>query len=100
MASLSCHSGLVHVYMVVGSLTGEGITSLVRNSPKLITLHLFSRDILHEDVDIKHFSAKLKKTFSKRTLFKAGYYKVNYEMYQTLTDLLWEHGTDLLPLWD
>ena len=45
--------------MIVGSLTGEGITSLVRNSPN----HSICPDILHEDVD--YFSAKLKKAFPK-----------------------------------
>ena len=38
MTSVSAHGGLVHVIMMVRSLTAEGITSLVMNSPKLIKL--------------------------------------------------------------
>ena len=40
MTSVSAHGGLVHVVMSVQSLTFEGIISLVRNSPKLITLYV------------------------------------------------------------
>ncbi|XP_065920439.1 uncharacterized protein [Dysidea avara] len=100
MASFSAHGGLVHVVMMVGSLTAEGITSLVRSSPKLITLYLHAGSIHHGDVDVDFFSAKLKKMFCKRRLFTAGYYMVNYNVYGDSTDVLWEHGTDLLPLWD
>ena len=39
MTSVSAHGGLVHVVMFARSLTVEGVTSLVRNSPKLITLY-------------------------------------------------------------
>ena len=40
MTSVSAHGGLVHVAMEVRSLTADGITYLVSNSPKLTTLHL------------------------------------------------------------
>ena len=39
MTSVSAHAGLV---MKVRFLTVEGVTSLVRYSPKLITLHLYT----------------------------------------------------------
>jgi len=72
MASVSAHGGLVHVAMHIQSLMAEGITSLVRNSPKLITLYLSAESIPH--VDIENFNATLKKTFCKRRLFTAGDY--------------------------
>jgi len=65
MASVSSHGGLLHVVMMVRSLTAEGITSLVRNSPKLITLDLRAIDIHHKDVDVDFFSPKLKAIFWK-----------------------------------
>jgi len=40
MTSISAHGGLVHVVIRVRSLTVEGVTSLVKNSLKLITLQL------------------------------------------------------------
>ena len=36
MSSLSAHGGLVHVVLCVRSVTSEGITVLVVNSPKLM----------------------------------------------------------------
>ena len=42
---------MVHVVMNVRSMTVEGITSLVRNSPKLMTLYLKTR----LDESINHF---------------------------------------------
>ena len=99
LASISAHSGLIHAVMMVRSLTAEGITSLVRNSPKLITLHLRAIDIRHGDVDVDFFNAKLKTMFCKRRLFTAGNYMVNYNPFGDSTDVLWEQDTDLLPLW-
>jgi len=40
LTSISANGELVHVVMIIRSFTVKGITSLVRNSPKLITLYL------------------------------------------------------------
>ena len=74
MTSVSAHGGLVHVVMDVQSLTTECIISLVRNSPKLITLYLRIRH-----VSVNNFNVTLKQMFSKRKLFTAGYCSVNDE---------------------
>ena len=74
MTSVSAHCGLVHVVMKVGSLTVEGITSLVRNSPELITLHLCTIAIDH--VYVKKFDTELKEMFRNRKLFTVGHYMV------------------------
>ena len=103
MTSVSAHGGLVHVVMDVESLTAEGITSLVRNSPKLITSYLIVRNItLKETESVETFNIMLKEMFSQRRLFTKGYYcfdkfgKSNI----SLEDLLQEQDTDLLPHWN
>ena len=37
MSTISAHGGLVHVVLCVRSVTSEGVTVLVRNSPNLLT---------------------------------------------------------------
>jgi len=49
MTSISAHGGLAHVVIRVRSLTVEGITSLVKNSLKLITLQLSIIGLTFED---------------------------------------------------
>ena len=39
MSTISAHGGLVHVVLCVRSVTSEGVTVLVRNSPNLLMLH-------------------------------------------------------------
>jgi len=73
ITSVSAHGGLVHVVMEVKSLTVEGITSLVRNSPELITLDLLQMSVV--DVSLDNFNCSLKKMFSRRKLFTKGLYK-------------------------
>ena len=97
MTSVSAHGGLVHVVMSVQSLTAESITSLVRNSPKLITL-LFN--ISRDRNATKNLNATLRKMFSKRKLFTAGYCNVNGRRYMLPAKVLQGQGTDLLPLWN
>ena len=99
MTSVSAHGGLIHVVIKVRSLTFEGITSLVRNSPKLITLYLLVSVV---DVYVENFNAALKKMFWNRKLFTAGLlmHKKFSSRIMEQDNVLWEQGTDLLPLWD
>ena len=103
MTSVSAHGGLVHVVMRIGYLTFGGITSLVRNSPKLITLHLC---VHHEVGNVENFNASLKKLFWNRKLFTIGHYKVDIDIdwntwfAENRNLLSWEQGSDLLPLWE
>ncbi|XP_065906237.1 F-box and leucine-rich repeat protein 13-like [Dysidea avara] len=99
ITSVLAYGGLVHVVMRVGSVSVEGVTSLVRNSHKLITLHLCVKAILHVPGYVKTFKDTLKKMFCTRKLFTSG----NFMLYQgsgSLSDVLWEQGVDLLPLWN
>ncbi|XP_065914895.1 uncharacterized protein [Dysidea avara] len=97
MASISAHGGLVHVVMNIRSMTAEGITSLVRNSPKLITLYLSAETIHH--VDVENFNVTLKKMFCNRRLFTAGHYILFDNGKRKFSTEMMEQGTDLLPLY-
>lgn len=58
MNAISAHNGLIHVVLYVNTVTSEGVSVLVSNSPKLIEFHasLFDSDI---DVDrIYKYAAK------------------------------------------
>jgi len=97
MISISAHGGLVRVFMQVRSLTAEGVTFLVRNSPKLIALYLRTEFNLNEE----HFKATLKKEFSKRRLFTTGYCNVNDKGGFPPDDTLREQGVDFpLSFWN
>ena len=96
MTSVSAHGGLVHIAMNIQSLTAEGITSLVRNSPKLLMLHLaVSAEAIHH-LDAENFNATLKRMFYKRKLFASGIYILcaNNKLIRML-----EQGTVFFPTW-
>ena len=95
MMSVSARGGLVHVVMMIQSLTAEGITSLVRNSPKLMTLCLKTRF----DESINNLKTTLKKMFPGRLLFKKCYCNVNGGCFVSFEDVLHDQGTNLLQLW-
>ena len=100
MTSVSAYGGLVHVVMVVGSVSTEGITSLMMNSPKLMTLEVITDHIRHINMGLDNFNASLKEVYSSRT---SGHYMVRYRGYDHKSlqlKVLSERGTDLLPLWD
>jgi len=73
MSSISAHGGLVHVVLSVNSMTYEGITVLVTNSPHLLTFHGFIYD---DTVKLLDAEANLKMKFSNRKLFRCGSYQV------------------------
>jgi len=70
METVSVHGGLVHVDFEVNSVSSDGITSLVNNSPELMTCR----------VSVQHFILRynsgfvdfFKASFNSRKLFKAG----------------------------
>jgi len=95
MTSVSAHGGLVHVVMKVQTLKVDSITSLVRNSPQLIILHL-SADLC--TVGYVGMDVSLKKKFSNRKLFTAGHCKVDYRSKCSIS-FLEELGTNIFPLW-
>jgi len=77
METVSVHGGLVHVEFHVNSVSSDGITSLVNNSPELITCHI---SVLHF-VQLQYSSAfadYFKERFCCRKLFKIGKFHISY----------------------
>jgi len=91
MNTISAHGGLVHVIVHARSVTSEGITTFIRNSPNLLTLHAFL--YLHQA--LQHLDANLKGKMSHRKLFTCGSYKV--VGYEESDDH--KHSADLLSFW-
>jgi len=92
MTSVSAHGGLVHVIMMVRSLTAEGITSLVMNSPKLIKLCFnLNRSVVF---NVMNCNTELRKKFRHRKLLSADLYSLSSDI---IEDVLCD--TDLRPLW-
>ena len=105
MTSVSAHGGLVHVVVSVRSLTFEGMISLVRNSPKLITLFVILslydvKDSSPDMLDTLEINATLKRMFWHRKLFRIGCYSMIRAQNTEIENVLTKQDTDLMPLWN
>jgi len=104
METISAHGGLVHVVFNVNSVTVEGINSLVINSPRLLTMIIFSMEYVCNEqgskVNSKNIISSLRKKLPGRKLFSAGDFRV-VQYHRILESNLNEfaYGTDLGPLW-
>ena len=81
MTLVSALSGLVHVVLCVKCVTIEGITSLVRNSPQLITLNIRLYDVQdrYNHWVLQHYGTQfgeLRKEFYYRKLLTDCQYSV------------------------
>ena len=76
MSSISAHGGLVHVELFVRSVTSEGITQLVINSPNLLTFHALLVDDQHFESLDQNLKVTLKGKMSDRKLFTCEGYLV------------------------
>ena len=85
MESISTHGGLVHVFMRVKSITGNGVAALIENSPKIMTCHIVADRIIASEgkviskcdrVKLRDFKMALKERFSDRKLFSCGCYSL------------------------
>ena len=94
MDMVSIHGGLIHVALFVGSVTCNGITTLIRDSPNLLTFALREQKARKESY-LKSLSGWLSKTFAGRKLFTSGLFTLARES----NDAEWLSNTDLLPLW-
>ena len=98
MQSISAPGGLVQVVLDrVRSVTGDGVTALIGNSPNLMTYHV-SADYIYAYpgvlLKLKIFNTTLKKKFSNRKLFSSGSYHLDTsECYLTVCD------TELSSIW-
>jgi len=109
LTTISAHGKLVHVVLCVQSMTSEGITALIKNSPELMTFHCLVYDEIVDsecdEVDPDSLKYRLKYEYSKSHLFVRGscILKVDdgddYNMESGL-DKVTESDTDLFSLWD
>ena len=85
MESLSAHGRLNHIILQVGSVSGDGVTALVGNSPELMTCDIVACHISASDkkmvskggqLKLRNFGIMLKKRFSNRKLFSCGWYNL------------------------
>ena len=77
MTTISSHGGLVHVMLRVKSVTSEGVSGLIRNSPKLMTFHvILSGEISsgNDKLSLSEFEAGLREQYPNRPLFVMGRY--------------------------
>ena len=107
MTTISVHGGLVYVVLCVRSVTSEGVTVLVMNSPNLLMLHVAVSGICDcnsDKVQSETLESRLKQVFTHRQLFVIGSYLVTmgYTDYELKTYPEWErwYNTDLGSLWD
>ena len=78
MDTVSVHGGLIHVALFIGSVTHKGITTLIRNSPNLLTFGI----AIHEQKrrkEIHSISSSEwigKRKFTGRKLFTSGLFLI------------------------
>ena len=98
MDTVSAHGGLIHVILFVRSMTSKGITSLIKNSPNLLTLVGLLKEKRYKEKYFESLSASLSKTFAHRNLFTSGFCLIKQlDINDDLDD--WIQNTDLLSLW-
>ena len=103
LETVSAHRGLVHVGFGVNSVKIEGITSLIENSPKLLTLVVYTCETIRNEQGLKVNLIKFKSNIKKspcQKLFTVGTYKIvqnNESAASYLEDYI--PRTDLASLW-
>ena len=98
MNTVSAHGGLIHVVFFVGSVTGHGIATLIKNSPNLLTFGLREQG---EDNYLRLLGATLQKKFVNRKLFTSGFFGIAFGMtgVEHFEVDEWLQNTELLSLW-
>ena len=105
LTEVSAHGGLVHVVLCASfATTSEGIFSLVRNSPNLMTL----RVVLSNGCNVivanpKMVQLRLQQEFAHRPLFLMGRCTITIDIFSyEIENLEWEerYNTDLYSLWE
>ena len=80
LETVSLHGKLVGVFLFMKSVTIKGITSLIENSYKLLSLVVITTKCICNErglkVNLKKFKSKLKKKYCHRKLFVLGTVKV------------------------
>ena len=112
MDTVSAHGGLIHVAFYIHSVSSNGITTLINNSPNLLSFRLQEHKE-HSKNYCSSLSALLSKKFADRKLFTSGLFSIiqrvrKYVIHNdesagpdhTYVDYdQWLQNTDLLSLW-
>ena len=98
ISSISAHGRLIHVVLYVRSVTSEGITVLVVNSPNLLTFQAFIDDDAFELLD-QDLETNLKAKMSHRKLFKCGSYLVMEASSDLAIKHRWKPHANLVSFW-
>jgi len=99
MDTVSAHGGLIHVTFFVRSVTSEGISTLIKNSPNLLTFVLDEKKRYDENY-FELLCTSLRKRFTDRKLFTSGLFcLMGIRFMNRGSDNDWLQNTDLLSLW-
>ena len=112
MDTVSAHGGLIHVAFHIHSVSSNGITTLINNSPNLLSFRLHEHKE-HTKNYCSSLSASLSKKFAVTKLFTSGLFSIvqrvhEYVIYDDesadFDDTYvgydqWLQNTDLLSLW-
>ena len=105
MTSVSVHGGLFHVFLSVASVSVDGISVLIENSPKLITFQSLMeiRDKGGRRLppyEFVQFEKALKQKFHHHKLFYTGGYRLFQQNYTSLSTFSFLEQTDVGNLWN
>lgn len=100
MDAISAHGGLAHVAVFVHSVTSEGITTLIKNSPNLLTFVVHEQKQYNESY-FKSLNASVSERFANRRLFTRGLFSLirQPEDDEHVEYNEWLQNTDLVSLW-
>ena len=103
MNTISAHGGLVHVILNVNCVSQTGITSLIENSPNLITFHVYIQNEVawHIFFNASDFRSGLEERYSQRKLFLCGSYCLieGDSTENEIRDCLIHSNIDVFSLW-
>jgi len=104
LTTISAHGGLVHVVLRVKLVTSEGIFTLVRNSPNLLTFCVANQNSQNDfKINPEVLTMRLQKEISHRPLFLMGSCTITTDTFGFEIDgLKWEerYNTDLYSFWE
>ena len=106
MQMVSVHGELVHVLLYVKSVTHEGITTLIMNSPKLLTFYVVGNTLSSKEVmpRINDMELFYRKKFQNRKLFTAGTFRIGQSLrycgYRFFVSYTVKLNIDIIPLWN
>jgi len=109
LATISAHGKLVYVVFCVKSMSSEGITTLIRNSPELMTFHclVYNEIVNCEGIEVNPdiLKSRLKYKYSQRQLFVRGScILIEYDSCEddihSILGRVTESDTNLFSFWD